>query len=201
MEFSTYSSQSLEETLLAKQKQGNVRCRGIMHGRVDEHALLYPGWCTQFGVELRFSQYHSASCGCSKEEEIGGDGKIPSCRTFYSNLNCARHPELFNLADPSTAPPVSAKSRDSTVEKMQKDIMKIVKATCHGGISDEHRLQDHAALLHKRNIHLLDIGNRKQFRVCSICSEHDIVSLRKNGSIVCRKCQLSTGKRKWTEKI
>ena len=96
-----------------------------MHGRVDEHAPLYPGWYTQFGVDLRFSHYHSASYGCSKEEEIGGDGRSPSYRTFYRHINRARHPELYNLADPSTAPPVSAKSRDSTVEKIRKDIMKI----------------------------------------------------------------------------
>ena len=73
-----YPSQSLEEKLLAKQKQGNGRCRGIMHGRVDQHAPLYPDWCTQFGVEVPFSQYHSTSCGCSKDDKIGGDGRSPS---------------------------------------------------------------------------------------------------------------------------
>ena len=71
-----------------------------------------------------------------------------------------RYPELSDLADPTAMQTALTVSYDKTIEDTRKEVIKIVTISGHSGTLDDPRLQDHTALLHKRNMYLLDIGTK-----------------------------------------
>ena len=154
---------ALGEKLLLKQRTAKRTCKGICHPRVDARVSSDPGWCRQVGVELQNFTDHHVLCSCSENETISDDGRSVKCCSLRTSIHRDRHPELFD----SIVPALSAQSSDKTIENIRKDILKALKDADQGGSAYDQRLVDIAALLHKRKIPLLKLGNRVQFRVCS----------------------------------
>ena len=86
-----------------------------------------------------------------------------SCNSAYRNITRDCYPELFDLADPAATQTALTVSHDKTIEDIRKEVINIVTTSGHSGTLGDPCLRDHAALLHKRNMYPLDIGNRKQF--------------------------------------
>ena len=72
------------------------------------------------------------------------------------------------MADPAATQTALTISHDKTIEDIRKEVIKIVTISGHSGTLDDPCLLDHAALLHKRNMYLLDIGNRILFECARI---------------------------------
>ena len=104
------------------------------------------------------------------------------------------------MAEPSTAPTISTDPHDKTIEKIQKEISKIVKTASRDDMLNNHRLLDHAHLLHKPSVYLISIGNRKFLCVCSKCSLHEVVVMQTDTSTFYRKCQKQISSQKQLEK-
>ena len=152
-----YSIQSLR-FFLAKYNTAKCICEGIRSQRLSKYAHLNPDWCTQHGIELRKSTWHSVSCGCSKSETIVGDNKSISCCSIYNHINRDRHPELFGVVSPVAVQAISTGPHDTVVKHIRTQVRAIAT---RGGPRDCPRLLGHAAMLRQRNIYLLNIGKRK----------------------------------------
>ena len=55
--------------------------------------------------------------------------------------------------------------------------MKAIKRSGGHDVLDDPVMEGYFALLHKRKVYHLEIGNRKQLRVCSNCKRHEVLPL------------------------
>ena len=198
-----YSSKYLQELMSERLKSAKPRCLGIRSARLNEYARRNPGWCVQHGVELRFSTYHSSSCGCKKDEKINADRRSASCDNVYRHLNRARHPELFEEDDTDTAKlpclSTSPDNPDKIVSSVKEDIMKKINKSGGYDVLRHPSMAGHFALLRTRKIHLLDIGSGKHLRVCSNCGRHEVIRKQINNSTTCRSCRLKINSQRQVE--